>query len=53
MSRDDGVPTVEDVITDLRTLRSGDPAARSAMHAIALARITLESFWRHDPTSDD
>ena len=37
---------LEAAITDLSELRSTDPAARPAVHAINLTRITLESFWR-------
>jgi hypothetical protein len=37
---------IEAAITDLSELRSTDPAARPAVHAINLTRITLESFWR-------
>ena len=34
----------EDALADLATLRSRDPAARHAMHAIKLTRLTLETF---------
>lgn len=37
---------LEAVISDLSELRSTDPAARPAMHAVNLTRLTLESFWR-------
>ena len=36
---------VEDAIAELDELRSSDPAARSAVHAIKLTQLTLESFW--------
>ncbi len=36
---------VEEAIRDLAELRSRDPAALPAVHAIALTRLTLESFW--------
>lgn len=36
---------VADAITELRALRSADPAARSAQEAIKLTRLTLECFW--------
>lgn len=36
---------VDDAIADLGAIRSSDPAARHAVHAIGLTRITLESFW--------
>lgn len=35
-------------IADLAELRSSDPAALPAIHAIALTRLTLQSFWRRD-----
>ncbi len=35
----------DDVLADLATLRSSDPAARHAMHAIKLTSLTLEAFW--------
>ncbi len=35
---------LEDALADLETLRSSDPAARHAMHAIKLTRLTLEAF---------
>jgi hypothetical protein len=44
---------VEDAIADLAGLRSSDPAARHAVHAIRLTRLTLEQFWLNAPTSDD
>ena len=39
---------VEAVIADLSELRSSDPAARPAVHAIRLAQLTLEAFWRNE-----
>ncbi len=44
---DHGPPSarVHDAIAELDELRSSDPAARSAMHAIKLTRLTLECFW--------
>lgn len=39
---------VEAAITDLSELHSSDPAARPAVHAINLTRLTLESFWSRD-----
>lgn len=44
-------PQVDAAIADLAELRSSDPAAQPAMHAITLTRLTLESFWR-DSTDD-
>lgn len=44
---------VEDAIRDLRGLRSHDPAARPAVHAIALTRLTLESFWLDRPNTGE
>ncbi len=35
----------DDALAELATLRSSDPAARHAMHAIELTRLTLEAFW--------
>ena len=35
---------VDHVLGDLAQLRSSDPAARHAMHAIKLTRLTLETF---------
>lgn len=47
-------PRVAEAIGDLRELRSTDPAARSAIHAVQLARLTLECFWcRSEPQPDD
>lgn len=45
---------VEDAVADLATLHSDDPAARHAVHAIKLTRLTLESFWldRRWPSAD-
>lgn len=37
---------VDAAIADLSELHSSDPAARPAIHAIELTRLTLESFWR-------
>lgn len=54
MSRADpgstGTP-VDRAISDLVRLRSSDPAARHAMHAIELTRLTLETFGaeKHRP----
>lgn len=39
---------VEDAIADLAGLQSNDPAARHAVHAIRLTRLTLEQFWLRD-----
>lgn len=36
---------VADAIAELAELHSPDPAARAALHAVALTRLTLESFW--------
>ena len=48
-SRPDGPPgPVADAIAELAELHSSDPAARSALHAVALTRFTLESFWTSD-----
>ncbi len=53
-----GVP-IDAVIADLARLRSTDPAARHAVHAIKLTGLTLESFGRPrrrpaaDPWSDE
>lgn len=47
---------VHDAIADLSELHSTDPAARSAVHAVRLARLTLECFWAPaliEPSSDD
>lgn len=44
---------VADAIADLAELSSNDPAARHAVHAIRLTRLTLESFWLDAPRSDD
>jgi hypothetical protein len=44
---------VKSAIADLVRLRSSDPAARHAMHAIRLTRLTLEEFWIDEPTADD
>ena len=43
---------VEDVVAELATLRSSDPAARHAEHAIKLTSLTLESFWVEEPHGD-
>lgn len=43
----------EDALADLATLRSSDPAARHAMHAIKLTRLTLETFGVSRPTLAD
>lgn len=48
MSDDPDRARLDAAITDLSELRSTDPAARAAIHAIKLTRITLESFWRRD-----
>ena len=43
---------VDDAVAELATLRSNDPAARHAVHAIRLTALTLESFGvgeRDDP----
>jgi len=45
--------TVTEAIADLAELRSSDPAARHAAHAIRLTRLTLESFWIDPPSSYD
>jgi len=37
---------VDAAIADLSELHSSDPAARPAIHAIELTRLTLESFWQ-------
>lgn len=37
---------IDAVIADLARLRSTDPAARHAVHAIKLTGLTLESFGR-------
>ncbi len=34
-----------DAIVDLDAVRSSDPAAREAMHAVRLTAHTLRSFW--------
>lgn len=39
---------VADAIAELADLHSSDPAARAALHAVALTRFTLESFWPPD-----
>jgi len=39
---------VRAAISELDELRSSDPAARSAHHAIELTRLTLECFWQRD-----
>jgi hypothetical protein len=44
---------VEEAIADLAGLRSSDPAARHAVRAIRLTRLTLEQFWLRGRTSDD
>jgi hypothetical protein len=44
---------VEDAIADLAGLQSSDPAARHAVHAIRLTRLTLEQFWLAEPKADD
>jgi hypothetical protein len=44
---------VADAIADLAGLRSSDPAARHAVHAIRLTRLTLESFWVDERRPDD
>ena len=36
---------VADAIAELRELRSSDPAARAAVHAIKLTQLTLETLW--------
>ncbi|NNE13058.1 MAG: hypothetical protein HKN41_12530 [Ilumatobacter sp.] len=38
-------------IADLDQVRSNDPAAARAMHAVRLATMTLENFWL--PVFDD
>ncbi len=53
---DVGRPTgrVDDAIAELAGLRSTDPAARSALHAIKLTRLTLECFFhRPEPEPRD
>ena len=42
--------SVAEAIADLAALRSSDPAARHAVHAIRLTRLILESFWT-EPSS--
>ena len=45
---------VDDAIAELADLRSSDPAARSALHALKLTQFTLETWWhRRAPAPDD
>lgn len=50
---DRGGVQVEDVVAELATLRSSDPAARHAVHAIKLTSLTLESFGLDEHAAAD
>lgn len=40
---------VADAIDELAALRSTDPAARDAIDAVKLTRLTLETWWSEPP----
>lgn len=42
---------LHDALADLATLHSSDPAARHAMNAIKLTRLTLERFGAAEESS--
>lgn len=47
-----GPGAIADAISELRDLRSSDPAARAAVQAIKLTQFTLETVWSQPDPPD-